>query len=59
MQLALIWLGTFLAVMMARATRLTPVVYYLGVEENAATFLRSIKQSWGIAFFGALAISLN
>jgi len=89
-QLALIWLGTFVAVMVAKATRLTPVVYYLGIgaifvnigwlpeesgefirtlsevgiiiimfalgfEENAATFLRSIKQSWGIAFFGALA----
>lgn len=89
-QLALIWLGTFVAVMVARATRLTPVVYYLGIgaifvnigwlpeessefirglsevgiivimfalgfEENAAMFLRSIKQSWGIAFFGALA----
>ena len=89
-QLALIWGGTLLAVFLARATRLTPVVYYLGVgalfvnfgllphessefirglsevgiilimfalgfEENAVNFIRSIKKSWGIAFFGALA----
>lgn len=75
--------------MVARATRLTPVVYYLGVgclfvnlgwlpaesdpfirglsevgiivimfalgfEENAKNFVRSIRHSWGIAFFGAL-----
>ncbi len=88
--MALIWGGVFLAVIAARATRLTPVVYYLGVgslfvnlgwlpeetdpfirglseigiivimfalgfEENARNFVRSIRQSWGIALFGALA----
>ena len=90
LHLALIWAGTLLAVLAARATRMTPVVYYLGVgailvnvgllphesgefirglsevgiilimfalgfDENASRFLRSIRRSWGIAFFGALA----
>ena len=88
--LALIWLGTFLAFILANATRLTPVVYYLGVgclfvnlgwlptesgefihtlaelgiivimfalgfEEDTSHFLDSLKVSWGIAFFGAVA----
>lgn len=88
--LALIWVGVLVAVMAARLTRLTPVVYYLGVgavlvqlgwlpresspfirglselgivlimfalgfEESAGRFLRSIRHSWGIALFGALA----
>ena len=31
------------------------IMFALGFEENTANFLRSIKQSWGIAFFGAVA----
>jgi Kef-type K+ transport system membrane component KefB len=31
------------------------IMFALGFEENTRTFLRSIKRSWGIAFFGALA----
>ena len=89
-QLVLIWVGAFLAVIVAKATRLTAVVYYLGVgaifvnlgwlpeessefirtlsevgiivimfalgfEENANVFVSSIKKSWGIALFGAIA----
>ena len=89
LQLALIWTSALVAVIAARATRMTPVVYYLGFgavlvnvgwlpressqfirglsevaiivimfalgfEETASRFLRSIKRSWGIAFFGAL-----
>ncbi|MEZ5954947.1 MAG: cation:proton antiporter [Hyphomonas sp.] len=88
--LTLIWAGVFVAVFLARLTRLTPVLYYLavgclfvnigllpkeesdfirgfsdvgivlimfalGFEENASHFLASIKRSWGIAFFGAVA----
>lgn len=88
--LALIWAGVVVAVVAARATRMTPVVYYLGIgavlvklgwlpkesspfvhgvselgivlimfalgfEESARNFVRSIRHSWGIAFFGALA----
>jgi len=88
--LALIWAGALAAVLAARATRLTPVVYYLGAgavlvnlgllpadpdpfirtlsevgivlimfalgfDEDASTFLKSIRRSWGITFFGALA----
>jgi Kef-type K+ transport system membrane component KefB len=89
-QLAIIWIGVFVAGLLANKTRLTSVLYYLafgalmvnlnvlptesapfirgfaelgiiliifalGFEENTRTFLRSIKRSWGIAFFGALA----
>ncbi|MCP3914871.1 MAG: cation:proton antiporter [bacterium] len=88
-QLTLIWASALAAVGAARATRMTPVVYYLGAgavlvnlgwlssdtgpfirglselgiilimfalgfEESAGNFLRSIRRSWGIAFFGAL-----
>jgi Kef-type K+ transport system membrane component KefB len=88
--LALMWAGVFVAVIAARWTRLTPVLWFLfvgsllvnlgwlpvesdpfirtfaevgiivimfalGFEENTADFLQSIKQSWGIAFFGAVA----
>lgn len=88
--LALIWVGVFVAVILARKTRLTPVLYYLmvgcvfvntgllpqvehefitgfaeigiilimfalGFEENVSHFMTSIKRSWGIAFFGAVA----
>ncbi len=87
--LAVIWSGALLAVVAARATRMTPVVYYLavgtvfvrlgwlpgessefirgvsdlgivlimfalGFEETAGNFMRSVRHSWGIAFFGAL-----
>lgn len=31
------------------------IMFALGFEENSATFIRSIKRSWGIALFGALA----
>lgn len=31
------------------------IMFALGFEENTATFIRSVKRSWGIAFFGALA----
>ena len=90
LQLALIWAGALVAVLAARATRMTPIVFYLGVgtvfvnvgwlpsessefirglsevgillimfalgfEEKASRFVRSIKRSWGIAFFGAIA----
>jgi Kef-type K+ transport system membrane component KefB len=89
-QLALIWLGVFLAAYLARKLRLTPVLLYLavgaffvnagllpresdefirglaevgivlimfalGFEENTATFLKSVRRSWGIALFGAIA----
>lgn len=88
--LALIWGAVFVAVVGARQTRLTPVLWYLalgcimvnvgwlpveplpfiegfsevgiillmfalGFEEDTSNFLDSIKKSWGIAFFGALA----
>ena len=88
--LALMWAGVFVAVIAARWTRLTPVVWFLfvgsllvnlgwlpiesdpfirtfsevgiivimfalGFEENTGSFIQSIKQSWGIAFFGAVA----
>jgi Kef-type K+ transport system membrane component KefB len=29
-------------------------MFALGFEESSSAFLRSIKRSWGIAFFGAL-----
>lgn len=88
--LAIIWAGVFVAVFFAKKTRLTPVLYYLGVgailvnsgilpaeqdpfirtfaelgiivimfalgfEESTDNFLASVKRSWGIAFFGAVA----
>jgi Na+:H+ antiporter len=88
--LAIIWAAVFGAVVMAKATRLTPVLYFLfvgsllanigvlpaesgafirvfaelgiifimfalGFEESTDNFLASIKRSWGIALFGALA----
>ncbi|MEP5763366.1 MAG: cation:proton antiporter [Halieaceae bacterium] len=31
------------------------IMFALGFEESSSAFLRSIKRSWGIAFFGALA----
>jgi Kef-type K+ transport system membrane component KefB len=31
------------------------IMFALGFEENTRNFMRSIKRSWGIAFFGALA----
>ncbi len=31
------------------------IMFALGFEENSAKFMKSIKRSWGIAFFGALA----
>ena len=89
-QLAIIWVGVFLASLLAAKTRLTSVLYFLafgavmvnlgilptdtapfirgfaelgiilimfalGFEENTRNFIRSIKRSWGIAFFGAIA----
>ena len=88
--LAVIWAAVLVAVVAARVTRLTPVLYYLaagcilvnvgilpeetdefirgfaevgiilimfalGFEESSSNFLQSIKKSWGIALFGALA----
>ncbi len=89
-QLAIIWLAVFLAIYLARRTRLTPVLFYLfvgaalvnlgilpeetaplirglsdigiivimfalGFEESTSAFLRSVRRSWGIALFGAIA----
>lgn len=88
--LALIWAGVFAAVVAAKKTRLTPVLYFLfigfvlvnvgvlppvsgpfirefaelgiifimftlGFEESTDNFIGSLKKSWGIAFFGAIA----
>ncbi|MGI9201756.1 MAG: cation:proton antiporter [Woeseiaceae bacterium] len=88
--LAIIWAGVFAAVVMAKLTRLTPVLFFLfvgslfvnigilpaesggfirtfaelgiifimfalGFEETTDNFIGSIKRSWGIALFGALA----
>ena len=88
--LALIWAAVYVAVVAARKTRLTPVLFFLflgfvmvnvgllpheshpfirgfaelgiivimftlGFEETTSNFLQSIRKSWGIAFFGALA----
>jgi len=88
--LALIWVVVFAANILAHATKLTPVLWFLalgalmvnigvmpketdpfisglselgillimfaiGFEENTDNFMDSIKKSWGIAFFGALA----
>lgn len=89
-QLALIWFCVFLASLLAKKTRLTPVLWFLffgaimvnvgilphepskfihgfselgiivimfalGFEENSSHFMQSVKRSWGIALFGALA----
>jgi Kef-type K+ transport system membrane component KefB len=88
--LAIIWAGVFVAVVMAKWTRLTPVLYFLfvgsllvnlgilptessgfirvfaelgiifimfalGFEESTDNFVASVRRSWGIALFGALA----
>ena len=88
--LAIIWAGVFAAVVLAKMTRLIPVLYFLfigsvlantgilpaesgpfirnfaelgiiiimfalGFEESTDNFVASIKRSWGIALFGALA----
>ncbi len=88
--LALIWFAVFIANILARATKLTPALWFLalgslmvntgllpttsgefisglatlgiivimfalGFEENTDNFIGSMKKSWGIAFFGALA----
>ena len=88
--LAIIWCGVFIAILAARKTKLTPVLYYLaigailvnsgilpvespafipgfaeigivlimfalGFEESTSNFLKSIKRSWGIAFFAVVA----
>ena len=88
--LALIWAAVFAAVVMAKKTRMTPVLYFLfmgcvlvntgvlpdesgpfirqfaelgiiiimfalGFEESTDNFMASVKRSWGIALFGALA----
>jgi Kef-type K+ transport system membrane component KefB len=88
--LTFIWVAVYIAVVAARKTRLTPVLYFLflgfvmvnvgllpqeshpfvrgfaelgiivimftlGFEESTSNFLQSVKKSWGIAFFGALA----
>jgi Kef-type K+ transport system membrane component KefB len=88
--LAIIWAGVFAAVVMAKMTRLTPVLFFLfvgsllanlgalpadsgpfirafaelgiifimfalGFEESTDIFVASVKRSWGIALFGALA----
>ena len=88
--LAIIWAGVFAAVVMAKMTRLTPVLFFLfvgsllanlgalpaesgsfirafaelgiifimfalGFEESTDNFVASVKRSWGIALFGALA----
>jgi Kef-type K+ transport system membrane component KefB len=88
--LALVWAAIYLAFLLARMSRLTPVLWYLafgslmvnvgllpiepdpfirglgdvgivmimfalGFEERTENFIGSIKRSWGIAFFGAVA----
>jgi Kef-type K+ transport system membrane component KefB len=88
-ELAIMWVGVFIASLLASKTKLTSVLYFLafgalmvnlgilptetsefihgfaelgiiiimfalGFEENTRNFIRSIKRSWGIAFFGAL-----
>lgn len=90
LELVVIWVGVYVAVIAAAKTRLTPVLFYLaigclfvnvgilpeksddfvrglaelgiilimfalGFEEKTNHFLQSIKKSWGIAFFGAVA----
>ena len=89
-QLSLIWASVFIASLLAKKTRLTPVLWFLfagacmvnlgilphepsefvhgfaelgiivimfalGFEENSSQFMQSVKRSWGIAFFGAVA----
>ncbi|MBZ0218470.1 MAG: cation:proton antiporter, partial [Fimbriimonadaceae bacterium] len=88
--LALIWIAVFVGNVVARKTKLTPVVWFLalgslmvnigvlpttadefisglaelgiilimfalGFEEETSNFISSLKKSWGIALFGALA----
>lgn len=88
--LAIIWAAVFAAVVMAKKTRMTPVLYFLflgcilvnigvlpeesgsfirqfaelgiilimfalGFEESTDNFMASVRRSWGIALFGALA----
>jgi Kef-type K+ transport system membrane component KefB len=88
--LAIVWSAVYVAFILARKTRLTPVLWYLalgsilvnigllpiepdpfirglgeigivmimfalGFEEQTDNFIASIKKSWGIAFFGAVA----
>lgn len=88
--LALIWVAVFVSNVVARKTKLTPVVWFLGFgsimvnvgllpteenefisglaelgiilimfalgfEEDTRNFILSLKKSWGIALFGALA----
>ena len=88
--LAIVWAAVYAAFILARKTRLTPVLWYLamgsilvnagflpvepdpfisglgeigivmimfalGFEEQTNNFIASIRKSWGIAFFGALA----
>lgn len=90
LHLAIIWAGVFVAVVAAKKTRLTPVLYFLlagfllvnigvlpqtsdefirefselgiiiimfalGFEESTDNLLASLRKSWGIALFGALA----
>lgn len=90
LHLFVIWAGVFAAVVLAKMTRLTPVLFFLfigsalantgilpaesgafirnfaelgiiiimfalGFEESTDNFMASIKRSWGIALFGALA----
>jgi Kef-type K+ transport system membrane component KefB len=90
LELVIIWIGVFVAIIAAKKTKLTPVLYFLavgavlvntgilptetspfigglaefgivaimfalGFEENTANFLTSVKRSWGIALFGAIA----
>jgi len=87
--LLLIWAGVLIAVVAAKKTRLTPVLFFLlvgfvmvnlgiipevsgsfvrefselgiilimfalGFEVSADDFIKNMKKSWGIAFFGAL-----
>ena len=88
--LAITWIAVFVAHFAAARTKLTPVLWFLGLgclmvnvgilpqepgifmldfaeigiivimfalgfEENSSDFIRSIKRSWGIALFGAIA----
>ncbi|MCK5495316.1 MAG: cation:proton antiporter, partial [Hyphomicrobiaceae bacterium] len=88
--LAIVWAAVYAAFILARKTRLTPILWYLamgsllvntgflpvepdpfirglgevgivmimfalGFEEQTDNFIASIRKSWGIAFFGALA----
>lgn len=88
--LTIIWLCVYASIFLANKTRLTPVLFYLGMgallanlhvlpakpdsfiqhfsefgiivimfalgfEENTSAFLKSVKRSWGIAFFAGVA----